>query len=233
MPLHFVTHAACFSSIITYRTTVRNIKLVQIILFWLASCVNTNVLCINYLYQCIEVGAMKQRSILWHAAGFAAATLGGTILHFLYDWAGQNILASPFSGINESTWEHMKLLFWPLVFFAFIQWPFFKAQGNYWCVKLEEVLLGLALIPVLFYSYNGVFGKSPDWVNIAIFYVTAALVFSFERRAFKKSQQQCNYPWLAVGAICLIGVLFVVFAFAPPHIPLFRDPLTGTYGIGS
>mgnify|MGYP000910711973 FL=1 len=136
---------------------------------------------------------MKQRSILWHAAGFAAATLGGTILHFLYDWAGQNILASPFSGINESTWEHMKLLFWPLVFFAFIQRPFFKAQGNYWCVKLEEVLLGLALIPVLFYSYNGVFGKSPDWVNIAIFYVTAALVFSFERRAFKKSQQQCNY----------------------------------------
>lgn len=112
---------------------------------------------------------MKQRSILWHAAGFAAATLGGTILHFLYDWAGQNILASPFSGINESTWEHMKLLFWPLVFFAFIQRPFFKAQGNYWCVKLEEVLLGLALIPVLFYSYNGVFGKSPDWVNIAIF----------------------------------------------------------------
>lgn len=74
-----------------------------------------------------------------------------------------------------------------------IQRPFFKAQGNYWCVKLEEVLLGLALIPVLFYSYNGVFGKSPDWVNIAIFYVTAALVFSFERRAFKKSQQQCNY----------------------------------------
>ena len=127
----------------------------------------------------------------------------------------------------------MKLLFWPLFFFSFIQRLFFKAQGNYWCVKLEEVLLGLALIPVLFYSYNGVFGKSPDWVNIAIFYVTAALVFSFERRAFKKSQQQCNYPWLAVGAICLIGALFVVFTFAPPQIPLFRDPLTGIYGIGS
>ena len=93
--------------------------------------------------------------------------------------------------------------------------------------------MGLALIPVLFYSYNGVFGKSPDWVNIAIFYVTAALVFSFERRAFKKSQQQCTYPWLAVGAICLIGALFVVFTFAPPQIPLFRDPLTGIYGIGS
>ena len=54
---------------------------------------------------------MKQRSILWQAAGFAVATFGGTILHFLYDWTGGSILVSPFSGINESTWEHMKLLF--------------------------------------------------------------------------------------------------------------------------
>lgn len=37
-----------------------------------------------------------------------------------------------------------------------------------------EILLGLVLIPVLFYTYNGVFGKSPDWINTAIFYFTAA-----------------------------------------------------------
>ena len=28
---------------------------------------------------------MKQRSILWQAAGFAVVTFGGTILHFLYE----------------------------------------------------------------------------------------------------------------------------------------------------
>ena len=54
---------------------------------------------------------MKERSILWQAAGFAVVTFGGTILHFLYDWTGESILVSPFSGVNESTWEHMKLLF--------------------------------------------------------------------------------------------------------------------------
>lgn len=176
---------------------------------------------------------MRQRSILWQAVGFAVVTLGGTILHFLYDWTGQNILVSPFSGVNESTWEHMKLMFWPLFLFALMQRPFFKAQGNYWCVKLAESLLGLVLIPVLFYTYNGVFGKSPDWVNIAIFYVTAALVFLFEWWAFRKSVLQCKYPRLAAAGICLIGVLFAVFTFVPPQIPLFRDPLTGTYGIGS
>ena len=176
---------------------------------------------------------MKRRSILWQAAGFALTTFGGTILHFLYDWTGGSVLAAPFSGVNESTWEHMKLLFWPLFLFALVQRLFFRNQKNYWCVKLAEILLGLTLIPVLFYTYNGVLGKSPDWINIAIFYITALLVFLFERWAFKKDWLQCRFPLLAFAAICLIGVLFVVFTFAPIQIPLFQDPLTGTYGIGS
>ena len=168
---------------------------------------------------------MKRKSSLWQWAGFGAATFGGTILHFLYDWTGGSILVAPFSGVNESTWEHMKLLFWPLFFFALVQWPFFREQENYWCVKLAEILLGLTLIPVLFYTYNGAFGKSPDWINIAIFYITAALAFLFEHRAFKSGRLKCGHLRLALAAICLIGALFVVFTFAPPEIPLFQNPV--------
>ena len=174
---------------------------------------------------------MKQRSILWQAAGFAAVTFGGTILHFLYDWTKENALVSLFSGVNESTWEHMKLLFWPLFLFALVQRPFFNGQETYWCIKLAEILLGLLLIPVLFYTYNGAFGKSPDWVNIAIFYITVLLVFLFEWWAFKGDRLRCKNPWLAFGAICIIGALFVVFTFSPPQLPLFQDPITETYGI--
>ena len=176
---------------------------------------------------------MKQRSVLWQWTGFAVATFGGTILHFLYDWTGGSILISPFSGVNESTWEHMKLLFWPLFLFAVVQRLFFRDQENYWCVKLAGILLGLILIPVLFYTYNGVFGKSPDWINIAIFYISAALVFLFEWRAFQKDRLPCRNPWLAFAALCLIGVMFVVFTFVPPQIPLFRDPISGNFGIGN
>ena len=174
---------------------------------------------------------MRKRSILWQAAGFAAATFGGTILHFLYDWTGGSVLVSPFSGVNESTWEHMKLLFWPLFLFALVQRLFFKDHKNFWCVKLAEILLGLVLIPVLFYTYNGAFGKSPDWINIAIFYITALFVLLFERWVLKQDLLSCKYPRLALAAICLIGILFVVFTFVPPQIPLFQDPLTGTYGM--
>ena len=169
---------------------------------------------------------MKQRSILWQAAGFALVTFGGTILHFLYDWADGSILGAPFSGGNESTWEHMKLLFWPLFLYTLVQQLFFRDQKNYWCVKLAEILLGLVLIPVLFYTYNGVIGKSPDWIHITIFYITALLVFLFEWWAFKNDRLPCKCPRLAFAVICLIGVLFVIFTFAPPQIPLFQDPLT-------
>ena len=174
---------------------------------------------------------MKQRSILWQAAGFAAVTFGGTILHFLYDWTGGNALVSPFSGVNESTWEHMKLLFWPMLLYALFQRLFSKPAENYWCIKLAEILLGLTLIPVLYYTYNGAFGKSPDWLNIAIFYITALLVFLFDRWAFRNHRHSCKYPRLCFWAICLIGGLFILFTYTPPKIPLFQDPLTGTYGI--
>ena len=62
----------------------------------------------------------------WQLFGFAVTALGGTMLHFLYDWLFEAVWIAPFSGINESTWEHMKLLFWPTVLFAAVQSFFFS-----------------------------------------------------------------------------------------------------------
>ena len=163
----------------------------------------------------------------WQAAGFAFCTLLGTLLHFLHDWTGAFAI---FSGVNESTWEHMKLLFWPLLLFAIFQRFFFREE-NYWHIKLVATVLGLTLIPVLFYTYNGMFGKSPDWVNIAIFYVAAGGAFLFEWWAFRKNLLQWKHPQLALGVILLLGALFMVFTFATPKIPLFQDPVTGEFGI--
>lgn len=173
---------------------------------------------------------MKRNLTFWQFAGFAVTALGGMLLHFLYDWTNQSILVAPFSAVNESTWEHMKLLFFPSFIFALIQSRFFKEYGNFWCVKLAGIASGLILIPVLFYTYNGIFGKSPDWVNIAIFFLSAAAVFMLETQLFKKERLCCKSPQLAFGVLCLTGVLFAVFTFAAPQIPLFKNPLTGTYG---
>lgn len=176
---------------------------------------------------------MKKDISLWQYTGFVFTAVFGTLLHFLYDWTGGSLLAAPFSAVNESTWEHMKLLYFPMLTFALIQSHFFRERRDFWCIKLAGILTGLALIPVLFYTLGGIFGGTPDWLNIAIFFISAAIAFLVEARLFKGDGLPCRVPFLAVAVIVLIGVLFVVFTFMTPQIPLFRDPLSGSYGIGS
>ncbi len=174
---------------------------------------------------------MKRSIGLWQLIGFAATSLGGTLLHFLYKWSNESVFVAPFSGINESTWEHMKLLFFPMLVFAFVQSFYFKEYGSFWCIKLKGILFGLLLIPVLFYTYNGVIGTSPDWINIAIFFISAATVYICEARMLFNENSSCISKKLAVTILCIIAVIFVVFTFATPNIAIFEDPLTKTYGI--
>jgi len=174
---------------------------------------------------------MKKDLSLWQLAGFAFTAIGGTLLHFLYDWTGENPVVAAFSGVNESTWEHMKLLFVPLLLFALVQRRFFRDCNAFWSIKLKGIILGLLLIPVLFYTYNGAIGKSPDWINIAIFFLAAASAFLWEFQAFRKTsprEKSSPLPWIP---ILLMAVLFAVFTYFTPEIGLFRDPLSGSYGI--
>ncbi|MBR6768462.1 MAG: hypothetical protein IKM34_03135 [Clostridia bacterium] len=127
---------------------------------------------------------MKRQVGLWQLMGFAVTALGGTLLHFLYEWTGEQVWIAPFSGINESTWEHMKILFWPMFLYAIVQSFFFKDRNDFWCIKCKGILAGLVSIPLLFYTYNGAIGKSPDWINIAIFFISAAIAYIYETKLF-------------------------------------------------
>ena len=174
---------------------------------------------------------MKRSMGLWQLMGFAVTAFGGTILHFLYDWTGGALWVAPFSGVNESTWEHMKLLFFPMLGFAVVQSLFFPEREDFWCVKLKGILRGLLLIPVLFYTYNGVIGRSPDWINIAIFFISAAIAYIYETRQFNNETTVCRSKKRAIFLLLLLAALFILFTFKTPKIGIFKDPLTGTYGI--
>lgn len=163
--------------------------------------------------------------------GFAVTSLAGTLLHFLYDWLNKAKWIAPFSGVNESTWEHMKLLFWPMLFYAIAQSLFFSDRADFWCVKLKGILLGLSLIPIIFYTYNGVIGRSPDWINIAIFFICAAIAYIYETKQFQKGTVHCKNKRLAIGVLCVISLMFIIFTFKTPRLGIFLDPLTGKYGI--
>ena len=173
---------------------------------------------------------MKRSIGAWQLWGFAVTSLGGTLLHFLYDWLGEAAWIAPFSGVNESTWEHMKLLFWPMLLFAAVQGRFFRDRRDFWCVQLRGILLGLLLIPVLFYTYNGSIDKSPDWLNIVIFFLSAAIAYLLEARLLLSERLRCKRPRSALAVLCILALLFVLFTFRTPALGIFQDPLTGKYG---
>lgn len=174
---------------------------------------------------------MKKRSGIWAFWGFAVTSLLGTLLHFLYDLTGRSSIAALFSGVNESTWEHMKLLFFPMLLFAIIEYFFFKEMANVWYTNLCSVLWGLTLIPVLFYTYNGVIGRSPDVVNIAIFFISAACAYIYAARRTERKKLCAGCEKLSFIILCIIGAMFMIFTFAPPMLNIFKDPISGTYGI--
>lgn len=118
-----------------------------------------------------------------------------------------------------------------MLLFSVVESFFFRERENFWCVKLRGILLGIVLIPIIFYTYNGVVGKSPDWLNIAIFFISAAIAFLYETRLFNNEKVACKSPKLAIALLCVIALLFIVFTFATPEIGIFKDPLTGSYGI--
>lgn len=161
----------------------------------------------------------------WQAVGFIFTSIVGTFLHFLFDLSGQSMIAALFSAVNESIWEHMKLIFYPMFVFALIENHFWgKEHRQFWCVKLAGILLALVLIPVIYYTYTGILGVSADWFNIAIFYIAAGAAYWLETKCLQQ-ERACRIPsWMAFALICLIGIAFMIFTFFPPRIPLFESP---------
>lgn len=174
---------------------------------------------------------MNRSISYWQAAGFLFTSIFGTFLHFLFDLSGQSMIAALFSAVNESIWEHMKLMYYPMFLFALIESRFWgKKYRHFWCIKLVGILLGLILIPIIYYTYTGILGTSADWFNITIFFIAAGATFWIENLLFQREYACRLHPWMAFLMISVISVVFTVLTFLPPHIPFFQDPITGTYG---
>ena len=166
---------------------------------------------------------MKKSVSFWQMIGFVFTGVLGTLLHFLYDWSGQNPVVGAFSAVNESVWEHMKLLFFPMLLFSFMEYTQIgKEFPNFWCVKVIGALVGLAAIPILYYTYTGSLGVSVDWFNIAIFFIAAALVYRLETKLLQAGRPRCRFPAVALGMLLIFGIAFVMLTFSPPNLPLFQ-----------
>ena len=176
---------------------------------------------------------MRKRLFWWELAGFVWAAALGTLLHFTYRWSGGWDVAAAFSVVNESVWEHMKLLFFPVFLFSVVQVCLMgRNYPNFLAVRALSMLTGLALIPVLFYTYTGAWGGGALWADAAVFLLADLGAFLLDFHLLGRNRLSSGWQQvLGLLAIWGMAFLFVFFTFRPPHIALWRDMAAGLYGV--
>ena len=157
----------------------------------------------------------------------------GTILHFTYEWFNYNVMVGLFSAVYESVWEHLKLLFYPMFFISII--GYFKIGRklcNYWYTQMIGVVFALIFVVVFFYTYTGIIGKNFFLLDIASFIIG---ILGGEYIAYKmlKQKEMCKLEAVSIITLIIILLCFFTFTIYPPILPLFEDPIYGTFGIKS
>jgi len=144
----------------------------------------------------------------------------GVFLHFAYELSGENPIVGLFALVNESVWEHLKLLFYPMLVLTL--WDLFTTQKNNLCflpARTMGILAGFAFIVVVFYTITGILGFNVAWLNILMYLLGVAFTFWVE----KKRSTYCNNMGvkLAITVLILFVILFSIFTIAPPALGIF------------
>jgi hypothetical protein len=175
---------------------------------------------------------MKKTILIWELAGIIFIVVLGTVLHFAFEWSGRWTPIAPIAAVNESVWEHLKLGFWPALAYAVLEYSRFgKSASNFLFAKTLGIYLIPIAIVVLYYSYTAVLGHGPLIVDILIF-VVAVIVGQFgSYKLLITSPLPERLNRFSPIALAILGIIFVLFTFYPPQLPIFRDSVTGAYGI--
>ena len=168
----------------------------------------------------------------WEVVGLLFTIAAGNLLHFVYNWSGKNDIVAAFAAVNESTWEHMKLLAVPWIVWTIIEWlAVGRGKNSVLAARAVGLLIGLLVIPALFYTYQGITGLNNSLVNIIIFQVAVLLAFWVSWRIQDRRKLRGKvWQWLGGVLLLAVGTLFVIWSYNPPELPIFLDPMTGHVG---
>ena len=159
----------------------------------------------------------------------------GTLLHFTYEWSGENLFIGSFSAVNESVWEHLKLVFYPMLIAAILEYFFVKdVSNNYVEAKTIGIFTAICFIIVSFFTYSGIIVTSIIVIDILIFIISIILGEYVAYRLMKRENESTvTTESLSIIILVFLLLCFIIFTYLPPEVNLFRDVTTGIYGIGN
>lgn len=188
---------------------------------------------VHYITHGGEEVALEGRRIWrWELIGVVVVFLVGSALHFLYEWIPWAPIAW-LGPVNESTWEHFKLVFWPMLGYAGLEWWRFRREGvPMWGAKGVGLLVGPVVMASFFYIYTAFVGNHVLWLDVLGFLLSAVAGQGVSGYLIVSGWQGKVVHRVGVGLLVLLLVMFVVFTYFPPHLFLFADPrFEGVYGI--
>lgn len=156
----------------------------------------------------------------------------GVFFHFLFEISGKNQLVGLFSPVNESVWEHLKLIFFPFLLTMCIEYFLYgKRAYNFFSSKFIGLEIGLITVVTNYYFMLGAFGVNNMAINISIFITgtLSAYIIAYLRTLKTPRLAGGIYEIIAIAFILIMLILFCIFSYFPPHIPLFRDPTDMNY----
>ena len=173
---------------------------------------------------------MNKRLLKNQILGFIIVCIAGTLGHFIFKWSGENKIIALFFSVNESPWEHLKLLFFP--FFAFTIFTairFKQDKFNVFFANCAAVYFGMWSILSYYYTFTSASGNASEFINISSFFIGVAIAFIISYFLINNSIGRGIPNYFALIILIITSLIFFLFTFKPPFIPLFQDPQTMTY----
>ena len=163
---------------------------------------------------------MKKKFIIYDMIGLLFTIIFGSLLHFVYHLSGDNTFFALFSPINESTWEHLKLLFFPFVAYSIFQYFIIGHNyRNFITAKVLGVIIGIISIPLMFYTYTSILLNHYLTIDILIFIISVILAYGVSWYVLK--HKSISFNLLSVILLACLIIIFMFFSFHPPEMELF------------
>ena len=153
-------------------------------------------------------------------------------LHFLYD-KFPCFITSIIAPVNESIWEHMKILFTSILFSGIIQKIIVKVKHlPYKNICISNIIAAASSIPIFLIIYLPIYYLIGEVLFVTIFIMFVVIVISqIITLCIINIKKDLKMENLAILFTIIIYILFGLLTYFPPEITLFKDPITLTYGI--
>ena len=155
----------------------------------------------------------------------------GSLNHFLYNWLNKSKLAAFFFAVNESTWEHIKLALGPSFLWIIVEYHHYYNYQNYFIAKFIALLSIIIVMPFLYYTIKILLKKSNIFIHISEFILTVVISQYIFNCILTKGYSNIYVSHIGIIGVILIFIMYMTLTYYPAKCILFKDPLTGKYGI--